>query len=1412
MTIASKITVLVSCPDDVKKEKDEIISICSSLSKSYEGTSDVQIIVKDWRDYVGKYGKRPQEQLITFFGDYDLYIGILWKRFGSVTGSINPSTQQEYESGTEEEFYDAIQRWQLEGKPEIYFFIKTFERNVNNEQENKQIGSVFKFISEQVKSHNNFLNEFDSPESFRAKIIFLISSKHESLIFNKNIKEKEVALTEVANTKSYLLQSSIPPTQKEYIKRNITHFSLIKDKHNIPFLEIEIQSLEQLVLSKYRVVLLGDAGSGKSTELINLLHGLNSKDSSLIPIFQSLNTYTPEKGIEEFLPDFWKRIPPNLLLIIWDGLDEILPEHFYIAIRQISNFTLKFPETRIVISCRTNFYELPVNGSPGTLVGFEPYFINDLTFNDVRNFYVKKCLTSSADDFIEGLIENSLTDLIVKPFFLMLLVDDFSHGKKLSINRSELYEKFVLNRIRLDEVHFINLFDIRGKKNEIMLLLEKVALSMEILTRNQILESEILQLITLDEFSALKHCTAFKKKDGEDATWQFEHNNLQEYLAARALVNYDFEKVIKFLTFERFNNKLIPSWVNTLTFLFSLLNKDDTLFIKLLEWMLKNEKELVVKFEPDKVPDYLRDEIFKGIFNYYKKLGVWISSNKFNERELGKFGQSESNIRFLLSEIRLLSNSKIVKLNAIRLLGNFELSETNTKREVEKLLLEIIESYKDDPNFIGATINAMRLAGITNKNAITQLLQIVGNRKSQYIRSAVYAILLISNNLEENIGYLIEGLGLYLKPNSPDRDDTTFIDEGWHLKQCFLNVKSPSSLNILISYFSDNKQFDYWFDTDKVLKAIIDNAVEAYISDKSIYDSILKWFVSETRGHNQVKSNIIITFFDKTNTRKRAFHQIWDSLDDTENTKKLSIAKLITGDQMLYIIDQYHKHNITNQQLENIYFNMCWVRNDEVETFEKLLNERTDFKFKTPPQIDYDAIRQRKVKEDFDLLFNVDDFRKETLRIFDAQGKEDLSFDELNGIRKENNRYIELDDYYSGVSLRLIRDFVQQGESVSKKSIILWFENAHNEIWYRISIIYEHLSNYKFLVMNEKQKEWIKEWCIENISKINFKDSIEINDNGVITYKTMSIYLWHFSRSLNIDYPEEIFLDMLSFDFYENNSWVGIDYLSGRLNQEKIIIRMLHNLRQGIADNQVLENHIKFLSQKKVKESYELILNEIVNTERADFHRKEYLTIFFEGTKDITSLKKILIFADPTIKWLIIDKLKCNGEELFVENYLLNDLTKGISDEEKGKTAEVLVTLQNLYGLKIYVEWIKASSVDDLEIHRAHCLNNLKKIEALPDLIDLLELSYIRDLKVDRFDRFNSIVIGSIIKLALLSEDNLLQVKDSLGKFMIDKMGIHENVKFLIQTIEIMEDQFYMNRVQVYTIGEVKEKLKILKD
>ena len=66
-----EIKIFVSCPGDVTPEKEQIKRFCKDFSDENRDNSNMTFTVLDWKDYVGSYGVRPQEQLNEYFTKTD---------------------------------------------------------------------------------------------------------------------------------------------------------------------------------------------------------------------------------------------------------------------------------------------------------------------------------------------------------------------------------------------------------------------------------------------------------------------------------------------------------------------------------------------------------------------------------------------------------------------------------------------------------------------------------------------------------------------------------------------------------------------------------------------------------------------------------------------------------------------------------------------------------------------------------------------------------------------------------------------------------------------------------------------------------------------------------------------------------------------------------------------------------------------------------------------------------------------------------------------------------------------------------------------------------------------------------------------------------------------------------------------
>ncbi|HEX4373998.1 MAG TPA: hypothetical protein VHZ50_11905 [Puia sp.] len=239
-----------------------------------------------------------------------------------------------------------------------------------------------------------------------------------------------------------------------------------------------------------------------------------------------------------------------------------------------------------------------------------------------------------------------------------------------------------------------------------------------------------------------------------------------------------------------------------------------------------------------------------------------------------------------------------------------------------------------------------------------------------------------------------------------------------------------------------------------------------------------------------------------------------------------------------------------------------------------------------------------------------------------------------------------------------------------------------------------------------------------------------------------------------------------------------------------------------------MKNHVNYIINNSIKEAYDYIVKEIINPERSDHLRSELLKIYYQGTNDINTLKAILQSADSAIKWEIVELLFTANETSFLNEFLLKNLHGSENPSEKLTISNYLIKLQNIEGLKYYVEWIK-NNMDKIDIQDRINFNQIFGIEAVPYLIDLLKIGY-EKVRINRFDDLTSMAAGALSNIALTNEHNLNEVKSKLSQFIVENERKYENIKYLRVQLNRMDEQFYMNKAKTFTIDQVKNKLKLL--
>ena len=160
MKEVKQIRLFLSSPGDVKAERDKVPLVVEQLNNILGDYLNIHIKVMKWETQVAPDMGRPQEVINQQIGDYDLFVGIMWKRFGTPSGKAD--------SGTEEEFKIAYDNWKKFGRPRILFYFSQRPYTPQSAEEALQWVKVL-----------NFKKDFQGNESKHAGLIFEYQSFEE---------------------------------------------------------------------------------------------------------------------------------------------------------------------------------------------------------------------------------------------------------------------------------------------------------------------------------------------------------------------------------------------------------------------------------------------------------------------------------------------------------------------------------------------------------------------------------------------------------------------------------------------------------------------------------------------------------------------------------------------------------------------------------------------------------------------------------------------------------------------------------------------------------------------------------------------------------------------------------------------------------------------------------------------------------------------------------------------------------------------------------------------------------------------------------------------------------------------------------------------------------------------------------
>lgn len=1161
--------------------------------------------------------------------------------------------------------------------------------------------------------------------------IFNIIKNH---FFSKLSIESTLILYEVHQLRNEISGSKNKVQKKFFanpnlIERKVISYDNIQDLV-LPYNLNEYKNLYDVCRKEHYVILLGDAGCGKTIVLKQTAHyACNDYYTLLIP----LSDYAGGEISDLILIEYseYENLP---LFLIFDAFDEVRENDRYTFARKLNSFVEHHKNATVLVSARNNFYKFAdENGKGSTLKGFKEYTLCPLTQNDIAVYSQNNGV--DYDAFNNELHHHRLHSMVYNPFYLKILVELMKDNANLP-SKKELMDEIIKKSFTLDKNKYVNPNAVSDDECKLMILLQQVAFVMQCMgDKVRISESDYQYIFDKHERALISYSSLFLKDSNEQ--WQFEHNNFREYLAAKYLCNLDIEEIKGVICYDAEKSKVRNSWVNVISYLMLIYEDDD-----LINWINDVSESLLVKVERSRIGEELCNDIFKRIFNSFADKNAWITRGSNSIEELVEFAQSPETLDFLINEICNPQNRWSLS-NALVLIAIYNSTLFEKRDDVRNTLKDCILSSNTDDYQKRLAMTALAELKL-NTDEITELLiDLFNTKQTDEIRYGVVCYIIDSNIYEKHIDFLMQ----QWQYSKPHYDNNNAINIIYKVERAFENTHGKEAIRTLIKYFEDLNYCD--FRNSEIYGHIIIQAIDFYKNgDESFFTDILNSVLTTKIYFSVNLKQLCFEFFSKTNTKQRAFQEIVEyfvqnpekilavyiliDLADDLNVKFLK--KIYTENHEKY--GDVFKTFMANLSCNNAYLNDC---------INLLKSNGISIEMPKAP-INYDELKNKALQTYFNSLFDKVEYQKlvnELLKYFNDS--ENVTCGEVWEFFWNIYDYNNLNHE---ILFHIVHDIHVY---ISEDSIICNFvENINNWKWFSICKTYNILSQRdNNIIVSKEQENIIREFCYNQIQSTKLNDEITGDNDESYTYN-LKLFCY-FSSYFNFEYSDAIIrkLTLLPKHFFyksNDNDCIFSEYIMQNLSDEKLLECVQYNINNYTLRLSSQIEYIKFCQQHRKDYALKLAEHICFDPQIDEYDKRvalEYLdTIFKDSENNYKYIySKFLETDDEKLLNAIVSLTIRSNSPLLIKR--LEEENK--KSDNKEKYLAELIKLQSQYGLKMYYEVAKEKMSIPNCGNQNYCkpteaISKINSVELIPILMKLKDLLFSEGFKdIEYFGLHNSL-------------------------------------------------------------------------
>ncbi len=1182
----------------------------------------------------------------------------------------------------------------------------------------------------------------------------------------------------------------IRPKRKLYIcpEHYVSRLLLYEDKSVIK----KCTLIEAIKSSSDNILLKSAATIGKTVELEYLAHHFSVHETdSYFPILISLKNYV-NQSIDELLKDNfdirWKQISPTQLLVILDGFDEIKSEERDTFLRYIDAFIVSNPLVRIVLSSRANF----ITGNT-TLESFKDYTLNEFGADEIQLFVSKTLDVEHHIHFFAIIEKQSISQWINSPYNLANFVKLYKiNPNKLPQTRVELISSILeshyqrdFKKSRIDAVQQLQRRSI----------IQKLALSYNLFGVNSVCLEELLSIFDNEAVEIIKSTSFIKFSE---TSIIFNHNVLQEFLAAKFLSSKGFNEIIEIICFKPNYTKIKPKWFNTVALLIDILSNNPQRLQEIVKFICEKEHTLLKEVEYSFFSTSLKREIFKILaVNSDRIYGHFLYEDKI--AQICSLCDDEDILDYLLMITKTADGYNLHIY--LRLLMELEGVLVNDyEDEIKEVLFSILDNIKSDNKAKSLVYQVLtRLKILDSTLANRSLINLQNNQDYDFIDKVIGYLNLFPNH-EDFIEVYLDVLS--------DWQQRKIIGITPNIFKGILQFQTPVALHKIITFLDDqkNKIFhrDYvltqsYYRAEGFFKILARNLSYAYKIDKVIFEKVLYFLKNVSTNGYEREIKELFKFFFLTKTNRKAFWLLWRNRSGKYFPFRYMAALLFDEIILKEILKNLKEGELENDELWEVIHGLNQA--GEFTSSEYLREEANKISrnyFQYEEKVNYQAVQDERIRRDVELLLSKNKFKMEVEAVFIYLGKDTISVDEIFTYEG----YWRVSD--NNIMSIFLRKWCKRLQRNVTKTELLQSLEVNEKAWRKMII--EELSTFDKKYFDAKAISYIQSWSDETALTLDLTNQIQATEDGFRIRNSESIFFAKFFLKDIIQVEKEKQLELLCLDVITQLMSQNRDNQKNETITEKVIrlqgedmvkTQLLKKLADKTTSIVVLENHVEWCKRLKLEEAVPLIVDIIKRyPQRESYLMSSMVNTYCELGGDISSLKFILEQFNKYIDfhWLVLQKMVLTGRfKQKVKKILIDNADVNETDENLLKVANLLMEIGEVEGLVFFIKWYKTQAhLPDSWFSPS--LVTFQFNAVFPMLYDLL--CFVVGKKLDSTRGNNPIreILISLKPIAFRNEEDFMKCMANFTSLSKSDTVLEENIYSLKSSIYNFESEYYLEK------------------